>query len=397
MFRRAQYKPALCLALTAFFLLQALAAARSSAQLVREAADPQTDKNSAAAGARRIHQESALTGDQHWADTAIDVKAGERIQISAKGTLRCAEAQQENGPEGLPRGFRDLLRILPLNQAGRGALIGRIGDADIAEPFLIGPKIEILARVPGRLFLGINQQNEEEAEGSFTVTIDVLAASASSTKSAVPPTTSISGLTPDFLQKFPRRVSDKEGNAGDMTNFLLIGSEAQVQQIFQDAGWVKVDRDTKYAVLHGVLASISKESYLTMPMSVLYLFGRPQDYGFAHAEPLTVVSTRHHLRIWKSPLTLDGQPVWVGAATHDVGFERDKRNNGITHKIDPDIDAEREYVGKSLSETGELSAIMRVLPRDALKEARTATGSTFHSSGEVLVMRIAAPANAAGR
>jgi hypothetical protein len=134
-----------------------------------------------------------------------------------------------------------------------------------------------------------------------------------------------------------------------------------------------------------------------MPMSVLYLFGRPQDYGFAHAEPLTVAATRHHLRIWKSPLTLDGQPVWVGAATHDIGFERDKRNNRITHKIDPDIDTERDYVGKSLSETGELSAIMRVLPRDALKEARTATGGTFHSSGEVLVMRIAAPANASGR
>src|SRR5712664_858271 len=131
MFRRVQCKPALRLALTAFFLLQALAAARSSAQLVSEASDSQTDKNSAAAGARRIHQELALTGDQHWADTAIDVKAGERIQVSAKGTLRCAEAPQENGPEGLPRGFRDLLRILPLNQAGRGALIGRIGDADI--------------------------------------------------------------------------------------------------------------------------------------------------------------------------------------------------------------------------------------------------------------------------
>src|SRR5712692_5508622 len=153
-------------------------------------------------GRRRAANSSelALTGDQHWADTTIDVKAGERIQVSAKGTLRCAEAQQENGPEGLPRGFRDLLRILPLNQAGRGALIGRIGDADIAEPFLIGPKIEILARVHGRLFLGINQQNEEEAEGSFTVTIDVLAASASSTNSAVPLATSISGLTPDFLR-----------------------------------------------------------------------------------------------------------------------------------------------------------------------------------------------------
>src|SRR6266852_5492443 len=386
MFGRVQCKMALCFALTALFLLQALPAARSSAQLVREAADPQTVKDSAAAGARRIHQELALTGDQHWADTTIDVKAGERIQVSAKGTLRCAEAQQENGPEGLPRGFRDLLRILPLNQAGRGALIGRIGDADVAEPFLIGPKIEILARVHGRLFLGINQQNEEEAEGSFTVTIDVLAASASSTNSAVPLATSISGLTPDFLRKIPRRVSDSEGNAGDMTNFLLIGSEAQVQQIFQDAGWVKVDRDTKNAVLHGVLASISKESYITMPMSVLYLFGRPQDYGFAHAEPLTVVTTRHHLRIWKSTLTVGGQPLWVGAATHDMGLERDQRNGKLTHHIDPNVDDERDFVSHSLTGSGYVTQHTSVLPSNPIKDEKTATGGSFHSNGEVLVL-----------
>jgi hypothetical protein len=382
-------------ALLAVLLVQAPTASPSSAvpsfaQLVKQAPAAPAGKKEAPAGPLRIHQELAISGDQQWVDTSLDVKAGERLQISAKGTLRYADAQKENGPEGLPRGFRDLLRILPLSQAGRGALIGRLGDADVAEPFLIGPKAEVAVRAPGRLFLGINQQSEEKADGSFTVTVDIFAADPSSATSTAPPATSIPGVTPDFLKNIPRRVSDKDGNPGDMTNFLLIGTEAQVQQIFQDAGWVKVDRDTKNAVLRGILASISKESYVTMPMSVLYLFDRPQDYGFAHAEPLTVVATRHHLRIWKSALTLEGLPVWVGAATHDIGFERDQRNRGITHKIDPDIDAERDYLGKSLSETGELSAIARILPPDALKDARTATGGTFHSSGEVLVMRIAA-------
>ncbi len=40
------------------------------------------------------------------------------------------------------------------------------------------------------------------------------------------------------------------------------------------------------------------------------------------------------------------------AATHDIGFERDQRNNGVTHKIDPAIDGEREYVNDTLSSTG---------------------------------------------
>jgi len=70
----------------------------------------------------------------------------------------------------------------------------------------------------------------------------------------------------------------------------------------------------------------------------LYLFGRPQDYGWAHAEPISVVRSRNHLR-FESAFQINGETLWVGAATHDIGFERDERNNGVTHKIDPDIDS----------------------------------------------------------
>jgi hypothetical protein len=333
-----------------------------------------------------VFQEIGITGDQHWVDTGIDLKAGERLVVTAKGTVKF-QGSKETGPEGLPRGFKDLLRILPDNQSGHGALLGRIGDADVAQPFVVGTKYEAAVRVPGRLLLGINQTPNESAEGAFTVAIEVYAPTSSSAPAALG--TSIPGVTFELLQRIPRRVCDQAGNPGDLTNFLLIGSERQVQQLFKDAGWVQVDKDVRGAFLSGLVESLSKESYVQMPMSVLYLFGRPQDYGFAHADPITVVATRHHLRLWKSALTVGRQPVWVGAATHDIGFERDARNNGITHKIDPDVDAEREFVGKSLAETGELSALMRIAPRDAVKEARTATGGSFHSNGNVLVMRVA--------
>jgi hypothetical protein len=125
-----------------------------------------------------------------------------------------------------------------------------------------------------------------------------------------------------------------------------------------------------------------------MPMSLLYLFGRPQDYGWARAEPIKVVASRNHLRIWKAPFDVQGQTLWIGAATHDVGFERDNRNDGVTHKIDPDIDLERDYVEKTLVSTGLISEVAHVLPKDALKEAKTATGGSFHSDGRVLVLKL---------
>jgi len=133
---------------------------------------------------------------------------------------------------------------------------------------------------------------------------------------------------------------------------------------------------------------MSKESYLTMPMSQLYLFGRPQDYGWAHAEPIQVVMSRNHLRVWKAPFEINGQMVWVGAATHDIGFERDQRNNGLTHKIDPDIDLERNYVEKTLTSTGLVGEVEHFTPQNPLITAKTATGGEFHSNGQVLVLKL---------
>ena len=123
-------------------------------------------------------------------------------------------------------------------------------------------------------------------------------------------------------------------------------------------------------------------------MSELTLFGRVQDYGLAHAVPIQVVAQRHHLRLWKAPFQVDGQDLWVGAATHDIGFDRDNRNNGVTHKIDPNVDDEREFVGRSLDDTGLVAKISYVTPSQASKEARTATGATFHSDGRVMVIHL---------
>jgi hypothetical protein len=342
-------------------------------------------------GKNRLAKDFTLKGDSIWTDTGIDVKPGERVVVTAQGSMRYADAKTDNGPDGLSRNFKDLIRILPFNSAGRGAVIGRIGDADTSQSFLLGASKETVSPIAGRFALGINQAKEDTGDGSYTVHVDVYAAdeSAESVRTLSKVVDSMPGIDNNLFSKVPRRVGDKAGNPGDMVNFLILGSEAAMQKVFTMAGWVHVDSDVKDTVLHGLIDSLSKESYLTMPMSQLYLFGRPQDYGWAHAEPISVVSTRNHLRIWKAPFTVKGQTLWVGAATHDIGFERDQRNNGVTHKIDPDIDLERDYVEKTLANTGLVGEISHFLPENPMKEAKTATGGTFHSSGQVLILKLA--------
>jgi len=369
-------------------------------QLVREKTAPppqqvsaEQDAQNAAStqipkGKKRLSQEVQLTDQQSWIDTGIDIQAGEHVLVTATGKLRYADAKDDNSPDGLPRGFKDLLRVLPFNEAGRGALIGLIGDKDVARPFVIGARRDVVAPVSGRLSVGINQTTDDTGDGTYVVRIEVYVPEGGAARVVAKQVSSLPGIDNHLFSNIPRRVGDKEGNAGDMVNFLILGSEEAMQRVFTNAGWVKVDADVKATVLHGLIESLSKESYLTMPMSQLYLFTRPQDYGWAHAEPISVVRSRNHLRMWKAPFPVNGETLWVGAATHDIGFERDQRNNGVTHKIDPDIDLEREYVEKTLSSTGLVTEITHFLPDKPMREAKTATGGTFHSNGQVLILKL---------
>ena len=378
-----------------FFLSSAI---RVSAQSVgdesatksQQPASTTDAKPAATTEAGKVIQAKSFTleGGKVWVDTGISLEPGQRIAVNSEGSLRYKDAKADNGPDGLTRGFKDLIRILPDNAVGRGAVIGRIGDADIAQPFVIGAKKEIVAPVSGKLALGINQSESDTGTGSYTVKVEVYAADSSAPHEVAKEVSKIPGVDNSLFEKIPRRIGDKDGNAGDMVNFLILGDEEQMKKAFTNAGWVKVDSDVKETVLAGFIASMSKESYLTMPMSQLYLFGRPQDYGWAHAEPITVVASRNHLRAWKAPFTVNDQMVWVGAATHDIGFEKDKRNNGLTHKIDPDIDLERDYVQKTLSSTGLVAEVTHFLPKQPMLEARTATGGSFHSNGQVVVMKL---------
>jgi len=346
-----------------------------------------------------------VSGTKRWVDTEIDLHGGAKLRFRASGQITYPADQSYGGklhtagtfgPDGLPRGFADLVHEYAVGSAGHGALIGRIGSESYAQAFLVGASKEYEVPVAGRLFLGINQSEKDAstATGSFEVKLEILeAGSGGAAAVGGPVETRVPGITSDVLSKIPRRISDPAKNPGDMVNVLIVGTQDQVVQVFTAAGWVQVDKTVGNTALNAFVGSLEKKDYLTMPMSTLFLFDRPQDYGFAHAEPVRVAMSRNHLRVWKSPYVVDGRPLWCVAATHDIGFERDQRNNGLTHKIDPAIDGEREYVNGTLSGTGLVVQRDHVTPADPLTTAKTATGGEFHSDGRILVLVLKNAAN----
>jgi hypothetical protein len=188
------------------------------------------------------------------------------------------------------------------------------------------------------------------------------------------------------IDRLPRQVSDQFQDLGDMVNFVIVGSQKSLQAALDAANWHVADTTKKRAVLDALLETYEDKDYLQLPMSTLYLFGRPQDFGYEMAEPIAMVASRHHFRIWKAPFTWKSQDVWVGAGTHDIGFAKDKRNGKITHKIDPLVDGERDNIASSLQKADKVKNLAYYLPSNPVQEAKNATGAEYESDGRLLVI-----------
>jgi hypothetical protein len=317
-----------------------------------------------------------------WTDTGVTVTPADHLNFTATGNLALADGRSAP-PDGLTRGWKDLIRTYPLNSANSGALIGRIGNEAAAVPFLIGASKDMDVSATGNLYLRLNLSSDLSGTGDVEVKMKLSNQPTQKTVSA-PDLAKL--LSPQLFADVPRRVGDLQGNPGDMVNYALIGTQDQVTRAFAAAGWVQVDKTTQDAVVHGLISTLSHAAYTEMPMSTLYLFGRSQDLSYARADPLAVAAIRHHLRVWKTTETVGGEPLWVGSATHDNGFEKDQRNGGVTHHIDANVDQERDFLEQSFSGAGVIAGAAYVMPANPLTTAKTATGGSFESDGRIVVM-----------
>src|SRR5512135_2530890 len=59
-----------------------------------------------------------------WVDTGLDLRPGDVLSISASGRLKVRSGKTTSSvtAAGANRGFRDLLKAYPVNEAGQGAL-----------------------------------------------------------------------------------------------------------------------------------------------------------------------------------------------------------------------------------------------------------------------------------
>jgi hypothetical protein len=187
----------------------------------------------------------------------------------------------------------------------------------------------------------------------------------------------------DFL---PARVLDGEGREGDMLNLILIAQKEDLERAFEQAGWVRVDKSKPAVIFWHMLCQ--RTHYTKLPMARYYVFGRAQDYSYAMPDPASILTRRHHLRIWRTDYEVDGKPIWVGAATHDVAIVIDKRRFRFDHRIDPQVDAERDFIAGNLAQTLLVTHKGYLASADPVFEAQTTRGQTYYSDSRMLLLEL---------
>lgn len=193
---------------------------------------------------------------------------------------------------------------------------------------------------------------------------------------------------PDY---FIGRSRTSDGLLGDPINLAFLGEEQAIEKLFLTSGWKKAEPLSVRTSIRIVIASVIGKSYPNAPVSTLFLFGNKQDFAF-EKEIKNNPRRRHHIRIWKTPTAwyLPGgrQADWLGAATYDKKVGISYFTGQVTHKIDSDVDEEREFVLSSFEKSTLAISVERVEHFTTSYYGRNGSGDEIHTDGALPFIRI---------
>lgn len=154
----------------------------------------------------------------------------------------------------------------------------------------------------------------------------------------------------EWLGKEPFGIDRRDNRPiADIVNVAFLGSRQQLENAFNAAGWAKADPQTRKTKKQSYYAFNAMRAYANMPVSALFYKGMLPELVFEKS--LNTVTKRHHIRVWYAGV-VDGHELWLGAATHDTGGTFNFHYFRFTHKIDPNVDSERDKVVTDLSFAG---------------------------------------------
>jgi hypothetical protein len=186
------------------------------------------------------------------------------------------------------------------------------------------------------------------------------------------------------LRDGARLTHTADGLPGDPLNVALVGIEEDVIRALLTAGWRPADRLSFRSSVRIVVDTVIDQPDPDAPVSNLYLFGRKED--LAYEKPIGhSPRERHHVRFWRTEQRDEGRPIWMGAATHDIGVELSRTTAQVTHRIAPDVDAERDLLLADLTNANRVLGVRWIDGFHKEPQGRNGGGDPWHTDGRLLI------------
>ena len=187
------------------------------------------------------------------------------------------------------------------------------------------------------------------------------------------------------LIRSPRHTTTANGTQGDAINVAFVGTEEELHRMFAAAGWYAADPITLKTSVRIAADVVLRRPYAHAPVSDLYVWGRRQDAAFEQPAGNSP-KQRHHVRFWCSAeLDRQGEPLWLGAATYDESVELSRTTGGITHKISPEIDNERNKLVTDAARAGVLDGYYWVDRFHKAPQGRNGGGDPYFTDRRLAV------------
>lgn len=186
----------------------------------------------------------------------------------------------------------------------------------------------------------------------------------------------------ELLARLPGLNTGRFGRPGDPWNLLFLGPEDALVSALENGGWTRLP-ETYLGSFVGGIGQLARGRKLTLfpPMNFYTQFGRFQDQNWVLVT--TPILQRHHFRLWKAPFTdPEGRQAWWGSANYDKAA----RFWDLSHVPDPDADAERDFIAKSLAGTAKMLTLMP--SANVPREGKNDKGYPYFTDGRVLVVQL---------
>jgi membrane-associated phospholipid phosphatase len=201
---------------------------------------------------------------------------------------------------------------------------------------------------------------------------------------AVPALTTLSSIDQAAVKRLPLYSETLTGKTMEPINFIYIGSQQQIEHLFESHGWYKADPSTIANTLRAVAIGFQGHQYLNAPVTPSYLNAKPENLAFQKPTQSNTLKQRHHTRLWRTDFRLpDGREIWVATASYDEGIEFAGPAKLPTHHIDPNVDAERNYIVSSLG-ISDTNFLQVVNPQ----AGKNASGDVFFTDGKAVVIQL---------